>query len=315
VRRRHRRLAAALILLSLIAACGAQPAEDTAPRSRPTPSPTVSPPSAVAVPAPTRLLFGKVTDDGVAVIYEADPAGSGTSRLVADTGRGELQALTGTPDRVVWAEYQPFRILSVNRPGADRQILYSRKGFWSGDIVIAGNYVYFGDRDGVSRVSLDGEHLDEHFIGLPRMGDGPQVEHGLATDGQFLYFAQCFRDSIGRVPLLESGKYTRQTVIWVTDTADCPQGLDYSNGYLYYTTLDDVGRVSAEGGRADNHWSRRWVRRPDAFEPIMIGSQLFWDWGGSPRGAPSWILRIDTATGVVTPRFIETGGDVIGSSA
>jgi hypothetical protein len=181
-------------------------------------------------------------------------------------------------------------------------------------MIIAGSYLYWGAKGAIARVGLDGHHLDRHYIGLPapKVGDG-EVEDGLATDGRYLYFAQCATGAIGRVPLLLRRSYTTRTVTWVTLGADCPQGLDYGKGFLYYSTLHDIGRVAeANAAEPDDHWGKGAVARSGPDNPNIVGDYVYWQWCGGPQCTPNGVGRTNLTTGKTTRRYL-SDVDVMGT--
>lgn len=306
---------AALLLLFVLAACGSQSAGPARPQTQPSGSPTTSPPPAVPLAEPTRLLFTRWHDDTFGV-YEVEPARSPDAKWLFDIGRYEVFGLTGTDNKVLWIEDETAgRVMIANRNGSDRHQLARGIGPALSDLLIVGPYAYWGVKGAVARIRLDGTHLYRDFISLPRIrpGDG-EVEDGLATDGRYLYFAQCGTHSIGQVPLSRKASYTYRTVTWLTTSADCPQGLAYAAGNLYYSTLEDIGRLPVNTGESDDYWGNGAVRRGGPDNPTVVGEYLYWDWCGGPQCTPNGVGRLNLRTGAMMRNYL-ADTDTIGAAS
>lgn len=266
-----------LVCLSalLVASCGpgAQPPER--------PKPTAV--SGQAPPAALPLLFRRTYTSLAAV----DPPGRRARVLfkgqVSDAG------MAVDADNVYWFRATPsggatvyaLETKPLDAPGQAPRILLRGLRDVSG-LVLAGSSLYWLEPRHIGALALatDGRAHGMHVMQLPKALYGST---GLATDGVYLYIANCAH-GVARLPV--SGGPAQ----WLSRTF-CPAAVTVSAGYVYWSGGHGfVGRARLDGSAPKERWSTL-PNEYDGFDLTSDGGYLF-----SASVPSGYILRTSIST-------------------
>jgi hypothetical protein len=164
------------------------------------------------------------------------------------------------------------------------------------NLAASDGFLYWVDDPYVGRVTLNGAHLDRHYLRLPAEGHGvTDVADGIAVVGSDLYFSQCIGDRIGHVSLSTSSE--SPPVEWIISTR-CPQALSVGAGQIFWSGggTSYVGRADLDGNHSDPRWL--FVGGADPLYLASAGGFLYWVWSEArPPPTPSYLARVSIATG------------------
>ena len=217
--------------------------------------------------------------------------------------------------RIYWLnrDQKTFKVTvrSVASTGAHPRTLVRRVGF-AAVLAASRQHVYWDASNGsaISRVAVDGSRVQRRWlVGIRRQSSGDIVD-GLATDRRFLYLSQCFSGRIGRVPL--NARPRNRHVEWIVRGINtCPQNMTVSGGFIYWAGFTRsgagvIGRAPVAGGPTKQTWTRIRTSAGPSFLAAINGF-IYWDWGGSPDGAPSFVGRISENHTKFTRKFRRIG--------
>jgi virginiamycin B lyase len=105
-------------------------------------------------------------------------------------------------------------------------------------------FVYWSQRNAIGRANLDGSDAAQSVIapaGYPQ---------GVAVDGQYVYWANAWGDSIGRAKI--DGTGTDQAFLSPATAGGTPQGVTVAGQYIYWTNnRGTIGRANLDGTGVD----------------------------------------------------------------
>ena len=155
-------------------------------------------------------------------------------------------------------------------------------------------FVYWSQRNAVGRANLDGSDAAQSFIapaGYPQ---------GVAVDGQYVYWANAWGDSIGRAKI--DGTGIDQALLSPATAGGTPQGVAVDGQHIYWANLVDnaIGRANLDGTGVD----QTFITGASAPQGVAVdGQHVYW------TNTSGTIGRANLDSSNVDQSFI-TGADI-----
>ena len=128
-------------------------------------------------------------------------------------------------------------------------------------------FVYWGQGPAVGRSNLDGTDVTQSFVAPAG------VPHGVAVDGQHVYWTNFFTKTIGRANL--DGTGIDQTFISSATAGGYPQGVAVDGQHIYWTNdSGTIGRANLDGSDVD----QAFITGAGADAEVAVdGQYIYWD--------------------------------------